>query len=556
MITWIQNTLQHHFRIVFAIILAGVIISFVFITNASSGLGHSDRKVASQPLYGYDLAKTEDQQRIFGDAGLSVELTAGYAAIQDQSQLQQYALHRITALTLADSLRLKQASKTELEAYIKTLRAFMNQDGTFDATRYNQFTQSLEKSGRVTAADVARVLNDNLRIQQVEKLLGGPGYVIPAEIKDTLSSADSSWSIAVATLDYASYAPALNPTEDDLTKFFENNPGRFTLPEQIRVSYAEFPGLAYVSNIQLTDPEIRAYYDANPARFPKPTTTPAATNVLPATPDFDFATVKSQVEAALKLEQASRLATKAASDFALSLYSSKTTKDGLAAFLASRKITAKDAPAFSRDNVPASMGGSYQLADEAFKLDANRYFSDAIPTQSGAVVLFWQESFPSRQPLIGEVREKVIASYKEDQKRTLFAEAGKLLRAQLETRLKAGDTLEKAAAATTSPIKVEVKAHGPFTLRQPPQGLDRSALTQLENLNTGALSTLTMGQDGKGYLVHAIERKLPDLTDANPEYKTTLARLSDGSSRLVASELIDEHLAAELKKHAPAQATP
>ena len=37
MITWIQKYFQHHFRTVFAILLAGTIISFVFVYGASNG---------------------------------------------------------------------------------------------------------------------------------------------------------------------------------------------------------------------------------------------------------------------------------------------------------------------------------------------------------------------------------------------------------------------------------------------------------------------------------------------------------------------------------------
>jgi peptidyl-prolyl cis-trans isomerase D len=39
MISWIQRNLQQHFKIIFAVLLDLIIVSFVFVTNASSGLG-------------------------------------------------------------------------------------------------------------------------------------------------------------------------------------------------------------------------------------------------------------------------------------------------------------------------------------------------------------------------------------------------------------------------------------------------------------------------------------------------------------------------------------
>ena len=44
MITWIQKYFQHHFRTIFGVLLALIIVSFVFITNTS---GASDPIPAS-----------------------------------------------------------------------------------------------------------------------------------------------------------------------------------------------------------------------------------------------------------------------------------------------------------------------------------------------------------------------------------------------------------------------------------------------------------------------------------------------------------------------------
>ena len=122
----------------------------------------------------------------------------------------------------------------------------------------------------------------------------------------------------------------------------------------------------------------------------------------------------------------------------------------------------------------------------------------------------------------------------------------------MESRLKAGESFDKAvAAAAGSTLKVETKTLAPFTLRQPPTDVDYSALGTLERLDKGQVSDLVVAKD-KGYLVYAVDKKLPDFNDANPQYATAKAQLAAYSARLGASSVLSELVAQELKKSEPA----
>src|SRR5205823_3432436 len=132
------------------------------------------------------------------------------------------------------------------------------------------------------------------------------------------------------------------------------------------------------------------------------------------------------------------------------LFESKVTAPTLDSYLASRKLTAKPLAPFTRDTGPAELGHSPEIAAEAFKLNAERFASEALPSPNGAVVLFWKDTQAARKPLLSEVREKVAADFNENEKRRRFGELGKTIKAQIEARLKAGDPFEKAVATATS----------------------------------------------------------------------------------------------------------
>lgn len=549
MISWIQRYFQKHFRLVFAVILIAVAVPMVFIYSASGGTGgdHSG-KLLERSFFGYNLGNAEQTRRIFSDATWSIRLKAGYDALQGD-QVQQYALQRIAGLALADELHLPVPTAEQVAKVIPTLRAFQNEQGQFDQSRYTQFGDSLKTRADLTGADVNRILRDDLRLEALGKLVGGPGYVLPHDIKQQLSLADSVWTVQVATLDYNAFNPAINPTEDMLRKFHEDNAFRYEVPARPRLSLVEFKGTEFIPPVAPTEAELRAYYDANQSRFPAPADAekkddkPALT---PAAPVDNFPKVRAQVEAALKSAVGARGASKAANDLANALFERKFAPNSaeLAAFLAEQRRPAKAVAPFTPDNPPADMPWLANYSDQISRLSEQRHFSDPLPTTDSFVILLWNENLAGYKPLFAEVRDRVLADYKDSEKRKLFIARGQALRTQLQA---AGANFGTVAAAE----KLEVKSFANFTLRQPPQDIPYAAFSALQTLEAGQVAEM-IAEAAKGYLVYAQEKKLPDLTPANPRYaelqQQMMLRTSANNSSAYLADLVER----ELKKSEPA----
>jgi peptidyl-prolyl cis-trans isomerase D len=558
MISWIQRYFQHHFRTVFALLLAVVIISFVFTIGAAPGIGRADRAgLVDRQFFGYNLSLQSDQQRLIGDAGLSANLRVGAFGQLDGEQIQNYAFQRAAALHLADQWHIPAATPAEITEQIKTLRMFAGPDGQFDAKAYQTFRDNLKTNPRgIREADIARIVGDDVRAEKVQVLLAGPGYVLPSDVKNQLVRTDTEWTLATATADYAAYKPEIKPADAELTQFFEQSGGRYDIPPRVVVSYVDFPATSFVPSVNVTEAEVRAYYDQNPSRFPKPAdpAKPATPNVTPpADPAADFAAVRPQVEAALKMERAQKLAAKAASDFSLALFESKAkTPEAVQTFVASRKLTVKQAAPFSRDMAPQEFGGSPEVAAEAFRLNKDRPVSDALSTPMGAVVLFWKETQPGHKPQFVTVRDKVAADYTENERRKRFVELGKKVKAELETRIKAGDAFEKAVAtvASSSGLKIDAKTLPPFTPRTRPQDVDYAVFGTLERLEKGQVSDMVLSGE-KGVFVYAVDKKIPDTSESNPKFAETRTQLASYTSRLGASAYISELVDQEMKRSEP-----
>ena len=558
MITWIQKYLQHHFKVIFAVLLAGVIIAFVFTIGAAPGIGQADRQMVDRFFFGYNLSLQSDQQKLMGDASLSANLRFGSFGL-DADRIQNYAFQRAAVLHLADQWHIPAATPAEIETQVKALRMFAGPDGQFDPKAYQTFRDNLKTNPRgLNEGDIVRVLGDDVRAEKVQTLLAGPGFVLASEVKSQLREADTSWTLNTATVDYTAFKPEIKPTDAELTQFFEQSGGRYDVPPRVVVSYVEFPTMNYLAGITVTEAEVRAYYDANPSRFPKPADAnkPASTTISvtpPSDPAADFAAVRAQVETALKLDRAQKAAVKVASDVSLALFESKArTSTAVDAFLASKQLTTQTLPPFSRDEPPAQLGGSREIAAEAFRLNQDRLASDAIATPAGAVILFWRETQATHKPLFVTVRDRIAADYIENERRKRFVELGRSVKSQIEARLKAGDAFEKASevAAPGPGLKLEVKTVPPFTLRSQPQGVDYSVLGTLERLEKGQVSDMVISAD-KGLFVHAAEKKAPDDSEANPQFAETRKQIASYNGRFGASAYISELVEQELKKSEP-----
>jgi peptidyl-prolyl cis-trans isomerase D len=558
MISWIQRYFQHHFKTIFAVLLAVTIISFIFTIGASPGIGRGDRRVVQREFFGYNLGMADDEQRLMGDASLSASLQVGAMGGLDNEQVQQYAFQRAASLYLADQWHIPSASPAEIKEAITKLRMFAGPNGEFDAKAYATFRDNVAKSQNgATAADITRVISDDVRVEKVNKLLAGPGYVLPHDVKSQLERADTTWTLATATADYGAFKPDIKPTDAELTKFFEDNSFRYEVPPRVDATYVEFPSSQFVPSVKVTDADVRAYYDENPARFPKPPEPKTADGkpapVKPTTPDQDFAAVQSQVRAALILDRAQKLAVKAASDLAVAIFESKVTNGpALDALLTSRKLQEKKLAPFSREEGPAELGHSPAIANEAFRLNKDHFVSDAMPSPNGAVVLFWKDVEAAHKPLFADVHAKVTADYIENEKRKRFVELGKTAKSQIETRLKAGDSFDKAVAAVSAStgLKFDTKTLAPFTLRSRPQDVDYTILGSLDHLDKGQVSDMVLNPD-KGIFVYAQDKKLPDLSDKNPQYAETREQLASLSSRIAGSAYISELVDRELKRTEP-----
>ena len=545
MITWIQTYFQKHFRTIFAVLLGVTIISFIFGINASGGFGRADRQSSNRPFFGHNLNSEQEIGRLMRDGSNSAKLKGGSQL--DESMVQQYSLSRVAGLALADELHLPIPSEKEVATYISTLRIFQDQQGRFDQKRYGDFADSLKSQTMLSVADANRIFRDDTRLEALNHLIGGPGYVLPPDVHELLNRTDTKWSVAIATLDYTKFDPSITVTEESLKKFFDEKSDSYRVSPRSKLSSVEFKSEEFIPSGPLPEDQLRAFYNSNLARFPVPAEPATA---APAAGMDNFSKVRLQVELAFRVELAKRAAVKAANDFTVALYEGKAGANSpeLATFLSSQNRTAVALEPFSADNPPATMPWltDYRALEQASRLDKDHFFSDPLPTATGATVLLWNDTLPAYQPNFAEVREKISADYKENEKRKRFIAQGQMLQTKLSAAIKAGTSFDTAAAEA----KLEVKSFANFTLQDTPKDMPGAAHQALQTLKAGEISEMIDTGD-KGYLVFAAQKQLPDMAPTSPRFTEMRTRLMAYYSATTGNAILGNLVKAELDKTAP-----
>ncbi len=547
MISWIQKYFQKHFRLVFIVVLIAIGLPMVVIYSAGGG-GHSNSiKALERPFFNVNLDNAEQNQRIQRDAELSVLLRVGYQALQG-AQLRQYSLQRVAGLALAEQLKLPEPSSDQVSKFVLTLRAFQNQEGQFDQALYTRFSDEI-KAGRIpfTIADVNRVLRDDAQMAQLTALVSGPGYVLPTDVKLQLSRADSTWSVQIASLDYAAFNPVITPSDETLKKYQADNAFRYAVPARPRVSLIDFKASDFPLGRAPTEAELRGFYTTNIASFPVPGEADKK-DAASTTPVDNFPKVRAQVEKALIETAGRRIASEAASKVTVALWEHRTqapaNSAALAESLAKLPHPPVALPAFSPANPPADRPWLARYTAAMQGLSRDRFFTDPLPSPDGFVVLLWNEDLPAYTPGFAEVRERVLADYKETEKNRLFIERGQSLKTQLQAAAKTPTGFADKAAAE----KLEVKSYTNFTLRTAAQDFPRNALEALVLMDQGQVSDMIATEEGKGLLVYAQQKKLPDLTVGSPRYVQTQAQLSALLASNNENAVLGELVETELKK--------
>ncbi len=525
MITSIQNFFLKHNKWLFGSLLVVIIVTFVLTIGPQSffGSGGNGQRRAFN-FFGRDLGSEADQREIAYTAEVSAifhpEMRIG------RQQLLDYGYMRVAGLGIADQLGIPNPSKEALAEYVEGLMIFMDPtSGEFSAESYNRIMDSLKTSGRYEQEVIGKVLREDYRIDEVIAILGGPDYSLPFEIQKEYLDGQTSYTVTLASFEYADFNPEIAPQEEQLLQFFNQNPARYEIGETISVSAVKFLAASYMSEVASpTEADLTTYFATNRARYEAAREKPADEST--ELPELTLEDVREQVVNEWTQAQASAIAARKGEQFSVRLYQENIAMDSAKykALIEDFKATIKPLPAYARGNSPRIQDAPVQLFDSMWVYSTNqkRYFSDVAPIAEGAVVLVMNNVTKARMPEFEEVKSVVAADFAQSEKRRLFSEKGTELTATIESRLSS-----EAFADIAGSLSLKTNDLGTFTGAELPEDLRGSTVwDQARFLSKGEVSRMVIEGD-TGVFAYVSDKSVPELDPNAVDYQTFLQQRSN-----------------------------
>lgn len=409
------------------VILVLVILSFAF-AGVSSYLGRSSQTPAAtvngenisqaELEQAYQSEKNRLQQQL-GDMYDTLAANDSYLNSVKQGVLQRLVAQRLVNQA-ANELGLR-VSDEQIKEAIRNETAFQTA-GSFDNQRYLSI---LRQMGYTTSTFRDAMRSDMTRNQLVNALVASD-FALKGESEALAKLQAQTRDIRFTTVASAPFVADVSVTDDEVSKYYDDNKLQFQRPEMVSLEYVELSAQALSQSINIADADAKAYYDEHSADYKTKEKREAAHILIDAT--GDDAAAKAKAEAILKQ-------LKAGADFAdLAKQDSQDTMSGAKGGELGWFEAGVMDPAFDK---------------ALFALDKGEV-SDVVKTPYGYHIIKLLDVQPSAAAPYDSVKEQIVQKLKMDKAVNEFYGLQQKL---ADTSYEVPDTLQETAEAVNLPVK-------------------------------------------------------------------------------------------------------
>ncbi|HHY86341.1 MAG TPA: hypothetical protein GYA07_12550 [Verrucomicrobia bacterium] len=394
------------------------------------------------------------------------------------------------------------------------------------------FEQQVLARNRLTLQDFTRYLRHSVGIDQLISLVGLSGTLVTPEEARWLYVLDqqerATEAVFFSASDYLSQVP--EPTEEAIQEFYAKSAEfDYTRPERIQIHYVRFDLSNHIARLE-------EEHATNLAQTVEANMEQLGTNytLYGSTPDEARAKLR---ELMLRNEALPR-AKDEAQAFANQVYQIEPVRaENLAAVAASNGLPVHTTPPFDRSSPPEGLKVGADFINRVFMLSTNEPLDGPLSGEDAVYVVALAQRLPSEVKPLEEVREQVVADYKQSEAAELARQAGRAFSQTVSNELAQGKSFaEVCEAAGVKPVTVP-----PFSrsTRQLEAVQERMMLPQYAQIAfstpVGQASGFSATRDG-GVIVYVKEDLPVDEAKLTAELPTFLRYLQQ-QRRQAAAEL-------------------
>jgi len=360
--------------------------------------------------------------------------------LQLRKQALDQLIDRSLMLQAAEKFKLT-VSDEELAESIRNISAFQTA-GAFDGRRYI----NMLNRNKLTPETFEIKQRDALIIDKLQTFISGN-----IKVSDLEAQQWYTWNNTEVDIDYVLLEPQryknIEPTEAEISNYFDQHKESYKTDPQIRVRYLYFEPEDYADKVTVSEDDIREYYESNPEKFKSPKTVKARHILI----KLDSSAKAEEVEKARQRIETVLEMAKEGQDFAelAKKYSEGPTK-----------AKGGDLGTFSRETMVKP------FADKAFSMKAGE-ISEPVRTPFGWHIIKVEKINPEKTTSLSEAEGDILKKLKADLSKNLaFDEAEAVFDESFE-----GRDLDAIAEERN----LTILTTGLFSQKNPPKELKNGA---------------------------------------------------------------------------------
>jgi len=332
-------------------------------------------------------------------------------------ELTQLAWKRLVTLRKADEMGVR-VTDSEVTSHIRRLPFFREEEGGYNPSIFQGFVEQFLPQLGFNLAQFKEHIRQELALMKMQRMVMQGILVAPSEVTRAMSTVGDRFTVEYATITKEVLGEGWEMGEEDIRAFFDENPERFTLPEERRVMFVRFPLAPHREGVEITEEQARTHYDVNLddyTVYEEPEENEVVTeegdeDLFTMADTIPFEEVQDDIMAELQQREAMRAAFEEAMDFSMRLLPDRNRQapafDDLAA---ERGVEVEITETFTQSETPEGVDAGSAFTETAFMLNEGMddYFSDPVRGEDYVYVMALDEIIPPRVPAYEEVKERV-----------------------------------------------------------------------------------------------------------------------------------------------------
>ncbi len=261
MLQWIRDN-----RRVAQIILVLLIFPFACTGIEQYRRSHSDTEVVARvgqekiTQAEFDQALRSRLEQLRQMMGTAFDPAVFDTPVARQALLNQLINERVALVAALDAGLV--VTDEQLREFIVSVPNF-KKEAQFSPELYRQF---LARQGK-TEAEFDAILRRDLMTRKILEASADSVLVSNAVVTQMQQALLEQRSIQALMFSPDSYLPKTNPSDQQMTDFYEKNKRQFELPEQIDVEYLVLSQDTLAQSINVSEQDIKTYYEQNQPRY-------------------------------------------------------------------------------------------------------------------------------------------------------------------------------------------------------------------------------------------------------------------------------------------------